>query len=481
MLGNRRLRLLFGVCLIVCGCSMAAADVTSWADDCDSVPTGVETTDYRLYFTVPPGLMPDRQFDGRPAELEVHRIRPVYADKCASVPSRAAVLIHGRVATGPVAFDLRHRAPGGTLSVQETLAWAGIDTFAPSLLGYGRSTTFETGLDDPGNASLRPIPSDGAPCPYPEGCDHTHNAVFPVDQQGTSLLVNPLDGQRRAHSSAFRFARIDVWVRDIRQVIDDAIARAQPTDSRVTLVGYSLGAMRVGRSLYAAKFPEIVEKVNRVVFLSPVFGGPTEEEAPPDGFVSFPMTVTDRATVVQRPNLSDEREALCSGYNVAGSAEQLWLRLMEHETVGRNWGGEDPTRPEGLLRSPTFSGYGWNSAVAGQLTPPTLVMQGVDDTDVPGGAGNAPAVYNALPAAMTNKVLVQLDCATHEMLLEGCSKAVRCAPTSSIPYGGRPDEPWAGPHSTVKAALIEWINSGTFNGAPNGKFMVDASGVARRN
>jgi hypothetical protein len=56
--------------------------------------------------------MPDPQFDGRPAGLEMHRVRPVYAVRCQNVLSRAAVLIHGRVVSGPVAFDLRYPAPG---------------------------------------------------------------------------------------------------------------------------------------------------------------------------------------------------------------------------------------------------------------------------------------------------------------------------------------------------------------------------------
>jgi predicted alpha/beta-fold hydrolase len=74
----------------------------------------------------------------------------------------------------------------------------------------------------------------------------------------TLLSVNPLAGQRRAHSSSVRFARTDVWVRDIRQVIDDAIARSQPSNGQVTLIGYSLGALRVGRTLHQAtrSFPK---------------------------------------------------------------------------------------------------------------------------------------------------------------------------------------------------------------------------------
>jgi hypothetical protein len=104
-------------------------------------------------------------------------------------------------------------------------------------------------------------------------------------------------------------------------------------------------------------------------------------------------------------------------------------------------------------------------------------MQGIDDLGVPGGAGNAPAIYDALPASMTNKVLVQVGCASHEMLIEGCAET-HCTPASGTPYGGTPDKPWAGPHSTVKAALIEWITNGTFNGAPTGRFTVNDSGVA---
>ena len=131
------------------------------------------------------------------------------------------------------------------------------------------------------------------------------------------------------------------------------------------------------------------------------------------------------------------------------------------------------------MRLPTFSTYGFNDAVAGQLTQPTLVIQGLDDVVVPGGAPSASAIYNALPASMTNRVLVQIDCATHEMLWEGCSHAARCAAASAAAYGTEAGRPWAGAHSTVTAALIEWISTGTFNGAQAGRFTVDASGVAR--
>lgn len=459
------------------------ASIKSSGPGCDEMPTGVAARDHWLRFKVPPGLMPDAQFDGRRAKLNVHRVSPVYANgKCPWVPSRAVVLIHGRTVPGPVAFDLRARAKDRSeLSVQRALARAGIDTFAPSLLGVGRSTRFDEGLNDPGNASLRPYLADGA-CPYPEGCDRTHNPVFPLDQQGTMLAVHPLAGERRAHSSGHRFARIDVWVRDIRQVIADAIARAKPSDGKVVLLGYSAGAQRVGRTLYAANpilpaSANVITKVSRVVFLSPLFGGPTEETPPPTGFATFPLTLNDAAASAATWAMPPGREPACTGHVIPGSQEQTWVQTMQQDTVGRRWGGDDPAKPSGLNRSPTFSGYGWNAAVAGQLSTPTLVIQGFEDIGVPGGVANASAIYDALPASMTNKVLVRVQCASHALPVEGCA-GPRCMPSSGTPYGGTPGAPWAGPHATLTAALIEWTKSGTFNGAPTGRFAVDASGVA---
>ncbi|WP_328868715.1 lysophospholipase [Streptomyces sp. NBC_00287] len=454
---------------------MAAATKPS-AQQCDEVPTGVVTSNHFLRFRVPPGLMPDPQFDGRPARIQVHRVRPVYANgKCPGVTNRAAVLIHGRAQPGPALFDLRHPAPeGGQLSTQEALARAGIDTFAPTLLGYGRSTRFENGLDDPGNASLRPFNADGS-CSWPEGCDRTHTPVFPLDQQGTPtlLLTNPLDGQRRPHSSNVRFARVDTFVRDIRQVIDDAIARAQPTDGKVTLIGYSAGGQHIARTLH--KHPDTVAKVNRAVFLSSLFGFPTEETPPPGGFATFPLHVTTASDAANTWQMPPQREPACTGHVIPGTPAQLGTQMLDLETVGREWGGDDPNNPTGLIRSPVFSSYGWNTTVAGQLTTPTLVIHGLEDTTAP--PANSSAIFNNLPASMTNKVLVQVQCASHAIAHEGCSDS-RCTPESGTPYGGRPGEPWAGPHATLKAALIEWIKSGTFNGAANGQFTVNESGVA---
>ncbi|MFD8995927.1 alpha/beta hydrolase [Streptomyces abikoensis] len=454
---------------------------------CDDKPTDITTSDYTLDFTVPNGMMPDPQFNGQKAQLSVHRVAPEYAHgRCAQTPARAAVLIHGRSVPGRPVFDLKGKDQNNNkLSVQEGLARAGVDTFVPDLLGYGQSTRFAHGLDDPHNASRPAFNADNTTCAFPTGCDRTHNAqIFPLDQQRTKLGTNPLAGKMFAHSSDVRFATVDTWVRDIRQVIDDAIAKAQPTNGKVTLVGYSLGGPRVGRTLYAANpnplLPDSatwIGKVDRAVFMASLFGLPTEEVTPAGGFVSFPLTVADRAAMTSMPlaNGPGTNEQSCSGRVAPGSQDEVWKELMKGDGAGKDWGGDDPNHPAGLNRSPTFSTYGWNAAVAGQVTVPTLILHGFGDGTAP--VANSTAIYNALPAATTNKVVVQVTCASHVFMWEGCS-GDRCNPPSpATAYGQQPGTPWAGPHGTVTAALSEWITNGTFNAASSGKFTVDGSGV----
>ena len=439
----------------------------------ERAPSRIVTEDYSLGFNVPDGLMPDSQFNGLDAEIQVHRIKPEWdpGQRPSSVP--AVVLIHGRTVPGPVLFDLQYPAPGGgDLSLQRALAQAGIDTFAPSLLGYGLSTRFTNGLNDPGNASLRPIPPGATSCPpeFPEGCDGTLiPGINPLDQQGTMLLVNPLreltGGKRRKHSSNFRFARTDVWVRDIDQVIEDSIRRARPTDGKVALVGYPLGGQHVGRTLHTSnpfsstgqlkQRAEIIAKVSRVVFVNSLFvdaeGSP--DEPPGVRLPSFPLTLNDRLGSDVNWRMQGEPlgcEAACSGHIIPGTQERVWCKTLELDTEGRKWGGDNPNFPTGLNRAPTFSGYGWNSTVARNLNKDALVIQGQADTVVPTGVGSGLAIYNALhkdlglpPPAMPNKVLVRVDCASHALVWEGCAgELCTPAPGTGTPYG---KAPWGAP------------------------------------
>lgn len=130
--------------------------------------------------------------------------------------------------------------------------------------------------------------------------------------------------------------------------------------------------------------------------------------------------------------------------------------------------------PTGLLRAPTFSNYGWNTEVAAMFTIPTLVLHGLNDSTSP--PSNSDNIFNAL-TSVTNKLLVQVKCAGHALGWEGCS-GPRCddGNPNTTPYGGN-SQIWAGPYSTVAAALIEWVKHGTFNGADSGRFVINESGV----
>jgi hypothetical protein len=89
------------------------------------------------------------------------------------------------------------------------------------------------------------------------------------------------------------------------------------------LVGYPVGALHVGPALCVTRYPDVAGKVDRVAFLAPFFGGPTEDTAPCQGFVPFPLTLMQRAQIVEGGRMSSpEREAACAGYTVDGSGEQ---------------------------------------------------------------------------------------------------------------------------------------------------------------
>ena len=60
-------------CLSACSADPQSVSRTSPLQDCSSTPTGVEFESFTLDFVIPPGLMPDPQLDGQPAELYLRR------------------------------------------------------------------------------------------------------------------------------------------------------------------------------------------------------------------------------------------------------------------------------------------------------------------------------------------------------------------------------------------------------------------------
>jgi pimeloyl-ACP methyl ester carboxylesterase len=270
------------------------------------------------------------------------------------------------------------------------------------------------------------------------------------------------------------------------QVIDDAIVKAKPRGNKVVLLGYSFGGPSTARTLYLLG-DKAERKVRRVVFMASLFnllpgpGGvpiefnlPTEEEDLPLSELSTSFPLALNALGGWSGVGPAARNTFCTGRVIPNTPQEFAQQILDLDPLGATWGGSVSGTPTGLLRSPTFTLYGWNSDVAATFTLPTLVMHGFDDVTSP--RQNANNIYNAL-TSVTNKVLVQVECGSHQFIGEGCSLA-RCddGDLSTMPYG-QDSQVWDGPHRTVKAALIEWIKHGTFNGSECGQFIVNPSGV----
>ena len=250
-------------------------------------------------------------------------------------------------------------------------------------------------------------------------------------------------------------------------------------------MGNSFGGPSVARTIYLLG-GKAHSKVSGVVFLSSLFnrfpGPPVETNLPTneDGLsdversTSFPLTLSRLGgwTGVT----SSARDAACTGRVIPGTPDDLKAHNLALDPLGASWGGSDPAHPTGLLRSPTFTLYGWNREVAGTFTIPTLILHGVEDTTAP--IDNSVNMFDAL-TSVDHKVLVQVQCGSHQVQQEGCALA-RCtdADPATIPYGGD-SQTWKGPYSTIAAAISEWTQRGTFDGSRCGRFEVDMSGIAR--
>jgi hypothetical protein len=109
------------------------ADVTlAGQEPCTPI---LETTDYLLDVT---STLPN--YYGLPAEIDIHRVRPVYRNgRCSHHfrPRHAAILLHGRT-LDMSGFDVQY----ADYSLMDAMASAGIDSFAFNQLGYGLSSRF---------------------------------------------------------------------------------------------------------------------------------------------------------------------------------------------------------------------------------------------------------------------------------------------------------------------------------------------------
>ena len=401
----------------------------------ECVPAWVETTDYFVDVT---STLPN--FSGVPAPIEVRRIRPIYLTGRCRRQVRSAILVHGRTVDAISAFDVPYK----DYSIMTAMANSGIDTFAFNQLGFGASSHFS--MDDPCNASLSTDPQVN---------------VNPPNQQNTLLVPNPLAAEC-AHTDTSHFTDRQAGIDQLDAIVIHVLNLPRRGDDddqdgtrrRVSLFSWSLGSTVVGPYLAT---PGKQANIERVVILAGPFGttpAVTEFEPPPGaGRATWPLGVGNFAGLSALIQLN----AACPGQRDPDVLPAIWESMRARDPLAAGWGSNHDPVTGGLSRWPTAVRWGWGAAQAVRITVPTLVIGGTIDMTVP--PSHLDNLYGAL--ASSQKVRVQMDCASHASLWEGSTAAAG----------------WDGPHTTIQQAIVEWLTNGTYLGYSTGRFRTLADGT----
>jgi pimeloyl-ACP methyl ester carboxylesterase len=305
-------------------------------------------------------------------------------------------------------------------------------------------------MDDPCNASLSADPPVN---------------VNPSNQQNTLLVPNPLPGEC-PHTDTSHFTDRQAGIDQLDAIVNHVRSLSRGGDDegdesgtaaerrRVSLFSWSLGSTIVGPYL-ATQGKQA--NIHRVVILAGPFGTTpalTEFEPPPGlGRARWPLGVGNFGGVSALIQLNPA----CPGQRDPGVLAPVWDSMRSRDPLAAGWGSNRDPVTGGLSRWPTAVRWGWGVAQAAGITVPTLVIGGTSDLTVP--PSHLDSLYGAL--ASTQKVRVQIDCASHASLWEGSTNA----------------SGWSGPHTTIQGAAIEWLTSGTYQGFSTGKFRSLADGT----
>lgn len=271
------------------------------------------------------------------------------------------ILVHGGFWPGTLAFD----SPLPSYSLMESLAHAGFATFAPDMMGYGRSP--RPMMDDPANLTTEQRRLVGV--------DPSAKPSYPFQ------LVNAASERD-----------------DLNAVVD--FVRDRTGADKVLLFGWSGGGFRTGT--YTALHPEKVESL--FIFASSNFEEKDSvlDSPPPLPHPGAAFQIQDRKT--------GESERWLSRLKDKDQVEPhipdiIWRESMASDPVGANWGS-------GVLRSPGRTYWGWNVRVAPRVTVPTMVFVGEEDRLI---AANR-LLFQHL--GTDHKIFVAAASATHFMLWE---------------------------------------------------------------
>jgi pimeloyl-ACP methyl ester carboxylesterase len=402
-------------------------------------PIGVTRTDYLLpIISDLPLRPPDRV--SRAADLDIHRVSPLYAnEECTrrTVARKAVILVHGASTDGVTTFDLRY-TPGhpdrddadskpSEYSLMESLARKGVDTFAVNFLGYGLSSRFE--LDDACSANL-------------------------ADQKRL-LVPHPLPAVCPAPPPSYHFTDTTASVAQLGAVVDHVLEAAGV--EKVSFFAWSRGGNAVG--VYTSADPS---KVESLILLASEFALAGNVNA------FYPLLAADRAQsfaswdiqLVKDPAGHDRDPEECPGERDDQISDVIWASVRNRDPLTLTW-GPHPELPEGgVRRAPTATLFGWDPTAARRIAVPTLILSGLFDNQNP--TARQENIYDNL--GTTRKVLVKIDCATHNALWEGSDRKLTH---------------WRGPHDTIRDAAVQWITrSATFQKEESGKFIASSTGIA---
>ena len=208
---------------------------------------------------------------------------------------------------------------------------------------------------------------------------------------------------------------------DIDRVVD--YVRELRGVERVHLIGWSLGGPRAGG--YAALHGD---KVGRLVLLAPAYNRDAPAVPPDERDRRSAMSAQSRADFLGSWNAAFD----CPAQRDPVAGRVIFDEMLRSDPVGATWG-------PGIRRAPTVANYGWNEAAVGRSSTPLLAIAAAHDASV--APERVRELYEDYGAA--EKVLIDLGCATHSPM-------------------------WESVHGLMFAASVEWLRSGTVNGAPGG-------------
>ena len=301
---------------------------------------------------------------------------------------RVVLFVHGAGTPAEVAFDV----PTGDYSWMAYLAKAGFDVFSMDTTGYGRSTR-PAPMNDPCNLSPEQQ-AQFVPALIPAPCKPSY------------------PGQLTTIASDWN---------DIGAVVDHI--RALRKVEKVNLVAWSLGGPRAGG--YAAQHPG---KVHRMVLLAPAYNrtSPADPPALPNPGVVF--NTQSRAEFDANWN----RQTSCPDQVEPAVRDAVWSEMLASDPVGSKWG-------TGVRRAPSTTTWGWNAAMIGRTTTPTMIIAGALDAQV--RPDRVRMAYDDLGAA--EKVFVDLGCSSHNAM-------------------------WEKHHLKMFAASLDWLTKGAVAGTRAG-------------